>query len=102
MLLIGLPLRLLGNMNPSPSLSLFASLSIAKARLDKGTRCSRRAFILTAGTVQVAASRSISDHSAPLTSPALAAVSTINSNANFIAGWEVDSRTRCSAAGTSA
>ena len=49
--------------------------------LRRGTRCSRPAFILAAGTTQTFPFRSISDHLAPITSPVRAAVRMVNSNA---------------------
>ena len=56
-----------GNTNepPSPSPSAFASLRISTARGASGTRCSRFAFILSAGIVHVLASRSTSAQVAP-------------------------------------
>jgi hypothetical protein len=44
------------------------------ASLLSGTECALPAFILPAGIVHVAASRSISSHVAPMTSPERAAV----------------------------
>jgi hypothetical protein len=49
-----------------------------------GTRCSRPAFILLAGTVQILFFRSISDHRAPKTSPDRAAVRMQNSRASTV------------------
>ena len=51
-----------------------ASCNISKAALLRGTRCWRFAFIRDAGTVHTDWSKSISDHSAPRTSPLRAAV----------------------------
>ena len=55
--------------------------TIARAPCERGTRCSRAPFIREAGTVQIAASRSISFHLAPSTSPDRAAVRIVNSSA---------------------
>jgi hypothetical protein len=49
----------------SPVLSFSSWRRIATARADKGTRCSRPAFIRSAGTVQIFLSRSISGHRIP-------------------------------------
>ena len=68
---------------------------------DNGTWCSRRAFIRSAGTVHFRSLMSISDQVANLTSPLRAAVSTRNSNANFVTSSAVDSLILFNAPGTS-
>ncbi|MDR3440652.1 MAG: hypothetical protein P4L94_28925 [Telmatospirillum sp.] len=50
-------------------------------RAGSGTQCSRPAFILLAGTVQILLLRSISPHVASVTSPPRAAVRIRNSSA---------------------
>src|SRR4051812_33029381 len=57
------------------------ALSTATARSENGTRWTRPAFIRSAGTVQTRASRSISCHRAPSTSPERAATRIANSSA---------------------
>ena len=89
------------NTSPEPSASPRAPSSTSSARADNGTRCSRPAFVRKAGTVQVAASGSISSHRAPRTSPERHAVNTRNSNASFVAGHVSDARTLARAAATS-
>ena len=71
------------------------------ARGESGTRCSRPAFIRSAGTVHVAASMSISVHVANRTSPARAAVSTKYSKASLSTGAAPEVRTAAMASATS-
>ena len=78
-----------------------ACRSISIAAFESGTRCSRPAFILKAGTVHVRTSKSISDHVASRTSPERAAVNTRNSNASFAASLLLHSRTAAIALATS-
>ena len=82
-----------GNTSPEPSANSRDSRSTARARVDSGTRCSRFVFIRPAGMRHSRASRSISFHSAPRTSPLRHAVSTRNSNASAVAGSAPDPRT---------
>src|SRR5262245_5542818 len=56
-------------------------LRISTAAVVKGTRWSRFIFMRTAGIVQVAHLRSISDHLAPIDSCVRAAVRMVNSKA---------------------
>ena len=72
-----------GNTSPDSSLNPAASASTSSARFESGTRCSRFAFMRSAGTVHVAPARSISSQVALRTSPERAAVSTRNSSASF-------------------
>ena len=58
-----------------------SSLRSAIARPHSGTRCSMPAFIREAGIVHTRASRLISPHCAPRTSPVRAAVRIVNSSA---------------------
>src|SRR5712691_7645304 len=69
----GLPSRIRANGRTVPITASEAS--------ESGTRCSRPAFMRPAGTVQTLASRSISPHRAPKTSPVRAAVKIANSSA---------------------
>ena len=72
------------------------------ARPQSGTRCSRFAFIRSAGTVHTRPATSISSHVASPTSPERAAVSTSSSNASLTAGCgDDDARTVSMAAATS-
>jgi hypothetical protein len=68
--------------------------------MESGTRCSRAAFIRSAGIVQTAASMSISSHFAPTTSPGRAAVKMQNSKASAAMAWRP--RKALMKAGTSA
>ncbi len=65
----------------SPILASASVSTISNTHAASGTRCSRAAFIRSAGTVQTLASTSISDHRAPRTSPPRAAVRIANSRA---------------------
>ena len=62
--------------------SFATSRSASSAPSDSGTRCSRPAFMRSAGTIQVAACMSNSDHRAPITSPVRAAVRIANRSAS--------------------
>ena len=73
-----------GKTSPSPRPSSRASASTSSALSESGTLCSRLDFMRAAGTVHVRASRSISSHRAPRTSPERAAVSTRNSKASRV------------------
>ena len=68
--------RGLGNTSAFPLLSVRAASRTCSARRVRGTRCSRFALVRVAGTVHTWSSVSISAHSAPRTSPDLAAVNT--------------------------
>ena len=54
-----------GNTRSSDAGSVRASSSTARAAVESGTRCGRRIFVRSVGTVHSAASRSISVHRAP-------------------------------------
>ena len=95
-----LPLRAEGNTSPRPSPKHDASPSISRALPDSGTRWGRLAFIRAAGTSQVAASQSISLHSAARTSTERLAVSTRNSKASLVGTSAVDSLISAIASGT--
>ena len=81
MLESGLPGFWPGN-TKSEVLASESPFTIASARLDSATRCSRRAFIRSAGIVQSPASRSNSDHCAAKTSFVRVAVKIANSSAS--------------------
>jgi hypothetical protein len=72
------PLRRPGKIGPSVRCTL---LSKTKVDVDRGTRCSRPAFIRSAGMVHTASSRLTSDQVAPRTSPDRVAVRIANSTA---------------------
>ena len=83
----GFPFLWLGKMSPLLSIpSSMASSSTAIAWEDRGTRCCRRAYILSAGIVQRQFSQSTSIRWASLASPDLDAVSTRNSKARRVVG----------------
>ena len=73
-----------GKMKPLGSAYSPALSRTASAAPLSGTRCSRPFFILAAGTVQVAESRSTSSQRAPRTSPERQAVKVRNSMASFV------------------
>ena len=93
--------RVPGNTKPVTSRSTRASSSTARARSESGTRCSRPVFILEAGTVHVADSRSISPHVANRTSPDRAAVNVRNSKASRVLMPAPDDRTAARVPATS-
>ena len=66
----------------------FCASSTLIAAWDSGTRCSRRIFIRSAGTVHVREAISTSLHLAPKTSDVLPAVSTRKANAALAEGWQ--------------
>ena len=72
---------------------------ISRARGTSGTRCSRRHFMRSAGTLQTAAPTSISDQSAPRASPLLAAHKIRNSSERADMDWR--SRSSRTKVGTS-
>ena len=72
-----------GKISPELSDNSAASPSTSRARLDNGTRCSRFAFMRSAGSVHVAPSRSISSQVALRTSAERAADRMRNSSASF-------------------
>ena len=57
------------------------TIKIATEGADNGTRCSRFAFVLDAGTIHSASPKLISAQRAPSTSPVRQAVKTVNSSA---------------------
>jgi len=71
-----------GNTRPDPVLCPRASANTSTARPERGTLCWRPAFIRSPGIVHKPVSRSISSHTAPLTSPERTAVTTANSAAS--------------------
>ena len=86
------------------SLALFSSLArlrMAMAWVLSGTRCSLLCFILSAGMVQMAWSRSISFHVAFVASLERLAVKTRNSRQSLVVSCEVEARTRDRAGCTS-
>ena len=84
---IGLSFDRPGKTNSLPAASSFAFSNSSTQRGASGTLCSLPAFMRSAGTVQVAWSRSISHHFASSTSLVRAAVRMRNSNAKLaIAG----------------
>ena len=90
-----------GNMRPESSASRRASVSTSIAREASGTRCSRLAFMRSAGTIQTRPSRSTSDQRASRASPDRLAVKVTNANNSFAAGLAFDSRTVRNAVPTS-
>ena len=74
----------LGKIRSDPSAKSRASSRTASAASDSGTRCSRPAFMRSAGTVHVADARSTSSHRACRASPDREAVSIKNSNASLV------------------
>ena len=92
----------LGRIKPEPSAHSRASAKIYTARSLSGTRCSRSIFILSAGTIDVAVSRSTSSHHrAFLTSPERDAVRTTFSRAATAAECAREARTVARAFATS-
>ena len=80
-----------GNTRSSDTGSVRASSSTARAAVESGTRCGRRIFVRSVGTVHSAASRSISPHRAPRVSFERVAVRMANRMARA-AGVSSDSR----------
>ncbi|MCY3819234.1 MAG: hypothetical protein OXH52_07715 [Gammaproteobacteria bacterium] len=83
----------LGNTNGPPLPAARAASRICSVRRVSGTRCSRFNLVRVAGTVHTCSSVLISAHSAPRTSPELAAVHTRNSNARLTVAVTFDART---------
>lgn len=97
----GRPLEL-GKIKLEPSAHSRASARTCNARSLSGTRCSRYIFILSAGTVHVAVSRSTSSHWAFLASAERDAVRIRYSRVAPVAQRARDDRTVAMASATSA
>ena len=82
-----------GKTNSERGESARAAVSTSSARRASGTRCRLPVFMRSPGIVHVAASRSISSHRAPRTSPLRQAVRTSISNASFALASALDART---------